>query len=464
MYTLLKRLVATAIFVLVCCRFGFSAPPAPVPPMGWSTWDAYGLSIDEAEFKANASVLAGLRQYGWQYVLMDWGWFMANPSAKPLVPRSVEARKDTWNAHGILIPAENRFPSSAGNAGFKPLADWVHGHGLKFGIHIVHGIPRQVVNENLPIEGSGFRAADAADTSVTCPWDQGNYGIRDNEAGQAYYDSMIGLYASWGIDYLKVDCISTHPYRPTEIRQIAEAIRKTGRPIVLSLSPGPMQLDYADTATKYAQMWRVSNDHWDAWSFPLRPNGEEFPFGLRDVFDRLAMWAHYKRPGNWPDADMLPWGSLAPHPGLGDPRESHLTQDEERMELTLWSIAQSPLILGANLTMLDEFTRSLITNREILNINQTAVESLPCTLSDSGDHDKPERCWYARTGGPHSKQYLAVFNLSDHTTTSTTSWTLFHLTDKPHAVYDVWNRKHQARSQALKVELPPHGCALFRVE
>ena len=145
----------------------------------------------------------------------------------------------------------------------------------------MRGIPRQVVQANLPIAGSRFHAADAADTTSPCPWDEGNWGVKDNAAGQAYYDSMLKLYAAWGVDFLKVDCIATNPYRPTEIRQIAEAIRKTGRPIVLSLSPGPTALDHAAEVQKYAQMWRISNDHWDGWTFPAAKPGDEFPFGLQ---------------------------------------------------------------------------------------------------------------------------------------------------------------------------------------
>ncbi|MGA7856735.1 MAG: glycoside hydrolase family 27 protein, partial [Terracidiphilus sp.] len=202
---------------------------APTPPMGWNSWDSYGLTIDEADYRANTTVLAGLKQYGWQYSVIDEGWYMQDPFA-PTVP----AKKYVWDQNGILIPALDRFPSSANGAGFKPLADWVHAQGLKFGIHIVRGIPRQVVKDNLPIAGTSFHAQDAADIPATCPWDEGNYGVADNAAGQAYYDSMLKLYAGWGLDFIKVDCISDHPYRPTEIRQIAEAIKRTGRPIVLS--------------------------------------------------------------------------------------------------------------------------------------------------------------------------------------------------------------------------------------
>jgi alpha-galactosidase len=426
--------------------------------MGWNSWDAYGLTIDEAEFRANTQVLAGLRDNGWQYSVIDEGWYMQDPFAD-----KVETRKYVWDANGVLIPAVNRFPSAVKSAGFKPLADWVHAQGLKFGIHIVRGIPRQVVDQNLPIAGTDFHAADAADKDSPCPWDDGNWGVKDNAAGQAYYDSMMKLYASWGLDFIKVDCISDRPWRPTEIHQIAEAIRKTKRPIVLSLSPGPTALDHAAEVAKYGQMWRISDDHWDVWSAEHKPGAGEFPFGLRDAFDRLAEWAPYVKPGSWPDEDMLPEGSLTPHPGWGDPRQSRYTQEEQRTEFTLWAISRSPLILGANLTKLDDFTRSLITNKEVLEINQKAQESgqglMP--LKDGQADSFPERYWYARVG---SKHYLAVFNLQDKETVSDLPWVVFHLTNKQHAAYDVWNQKKVLSARALHVVLAPHGCALYRVD
>ncbi|MDR3454227.1 MAG: glycoside hydrolase family 27 protein [Rhodoferax sp.] len=450
--------------VLCLAAATFAARPsaaekiAGTPPMGWNSWDAYGLTINEADFRANAQVLASLKDYGWRYAVIDEGWYMQDPFAD-----SVAAHKYVWDANGILIPAANRFPSSANGAGFKPLADWVHAQGLKFGIHLIRGIPRGVVEQNLPIAGSSFRARDAADRESPCPWDEGNWGVRDNPAGQAYYDSMVRLYAGWGVDFLKVDCISDRPYRPSEIRQIAEAIRKTGRPILLSLSPGPTKLDHAAEVAKYAQMWRISDDHWDVWSAPHAPDAGEFPFGLRDAFDRLAEWAPHAGPGHWPDEDMLPEGNLTPHPGWGDPRTSRYTRDEQLSEFTLWAISRSPLILGANLTKLDDFTRSLLTNKDALAINQRAIESGQGLMPlQSGKSDSfPQRYWYARTGG---HQYLAVFNLQDKATASDLPWLVFHLTDRPHAVYDIWNKKRIRRAKTLHVELAPHGCALFRVE
>ena len=450
-----------AALFLMLAGPSFAQTSAPTPPMGWNSWDAYGLTINEADYRANTQVLASMRQSGWQYSVIDEGWYMHDPFAN-----TVEARKYLWNENGILIPDPARFPSSAGSAGFKPLADWVHSQGLKFGIHIVRGIPRQVVAQNLPIAASSFHAADAADTTSPCPWDEGNWGIKDNAAGQAYYDSMLKLYADWGLDFIKVDCISDHPYRPTEIRQIAEAIRKTGRPVVLSLSPGPTPLSNAGQVAKYAQMWRITDDHWDGWTFNHKPNSGEFPFALRDEFDRIASWAPNVKPGNWPDPDMLPEGYLGPHPGNGEPRQSRYTHDEQRTEFTLWAISRSPLILGGNLTKLDDFSRSLYTNQDVTGLNQQALESKPGLLPkrDGDAASFPERYWYAHTGGPNPKRYIAIFNLADAETASNLPWVLFHLPNKAHAVYDVWNQKHFPASKSLHVVLPAHGCALFRLE
>jgi alpha-galactosidase len=432
---------------------------APTPPMGWNSWDAYGLTIDEADYRANVKVLAGLKQYGWRYAVIDEGWYMRDPFAD-----KVETRKYVWDANGNLIPAVSRFPSSANGAGFKPLADWVHAQGLKFGIHIVRGIPRQVVKENLPIAATKFHAQDAADIPATCPWDEGNYGVSDTPAGQAYYDGMMKLYASWGLDFIKVDCVSDHPYRPTEIRQISEAIRKTGRPIVLSLSPGPTSLDHAAEVAKYSQMWRITDDHWDVWAPKHESNGSEFPFGLSQEFDRIAAWQPHVKPGNWPDPDMLPEGSLTPHPGWGVSRQSRYTQEEQRTEFTLWAISRSPLIFGGNLTKLDDFTRSLMTNKEMLEINQRARESGPARTPKNDGEPLPWRAWYARTGAPRSATYIAVFNTSDAPGKWDLSWIDFRLADKPHAAFDLFQQKQLPPGSSLHVEIPPHGTALFRVE
>ncbi len=441
--------------------FSHAQTLAPTPPMGWNSWDAYGLTINEADFKGNASVLAGMARYGWKYAVVDEGWYMANPDGK-----SVEDDQYLWNGNGLLIPAPDRFPSAADGAGFKPLADWVHTQGLKFGLHIIRGIPRQVVKANLPIAGTSFTAQDAADTTSPCPWDQGNWGIKDNAAGQAYYDSMMKMYAGWGLDFIKVDCISDRPYRVTEIRQIAEAIKKTGRPIVLSLSPGPASLKNAVELGSYAQMWRITDDHWDVWTATHAPGQGEFPFGIKDEFDRLAAWSIYVNPGNWPDPDMLPWGWLGPHPGLGEARRSRETHDEQQTEFTLWAIARAPLIVGANLTRLDDFTRSLMTNQTMLFMNQNVTYSHPVDVTGLAGFGHA-RVWRATIDSPGARNYaefFAFFNLDDQPVTLKATWKELGLDGSKYQAENVWTDDAYKETKELKMTLPAHGSTVYEVQ
>jgi alpha-galactosidase len=433
-----------------------SAIAAASPPMGWNSWDAYGFTLDEKDFKANAAQLADLRSYGWTYAVIDEGWYMDNPRGAKLAERGYQL-----NAAGLLIPSLKRYPSAIDGAGFKPLTDWVHSRGLKFGLHIVRGIPKQAVERNMPISGTAFHAADAADTSETCPWDDGNFGVRNNAAGQAYYDSMIRLYAQWGVDFLKVDCISAHPFRASEIRQIHEAIQKAARPIILSLSPGPTPLEEADFVKRNAQMWRISNDVWDGWRLDGDTHPSSFPSGVSSAFDNLAKWNPFVAPGAWPDADMLPFGALKPDPGWGAARNSRLTPDETRTQFTLWAIARAPLILGANLTELDKSILSLITNRAVIRINQTAWASHPIALPAGFEN---YRVWEALAG--HQAQptrYIAIFNLDDRPAHLSAQWVQLGLRDR-HAVRDLWSDEVRPMSSGLSVDLAPHGSAVFRVD
>ena len=424
--------------------------------MGWNSWDAYGLTIDEADYRANTKVLASIRQFGWTYSVIDMGWYMTNPAGKTRAERGFQIDSD-----GLLVPTLNRYPSAADGAGFKPLADWVHSLGLKFGFHIMRGIPRGAVERNSPIAGSSFHAADAADISDACGWDDGNWGIRDNAAGQAYYDSMMRRYARWGVDFIKVDCIADHPYKISEIRQISSAIAKSGRAIVLSLSPGPTHIEHADEIGRYGQMWRISNDIWDAWHFPYNPQTDGYPSGVDTAFDNLANWNRYSRPGNWPDADMLPIGELRPSPGMGEPRQSRLTHDEERTQFTLWAIGRSPLILGANLTLLDAFTRSLVTNRGIIEANQATWESRPVqNLPLSAGHVK---AWIG-SAGPRDRptHYVALFNLADSPALTRVDWRDLGV-PRPRSVIDLWGGRNVPVS-SLSMTLPAHGSAIYRLQ
>src|ERR1700761_763223 len=483
-----RRLLVVATAMLSALSVSAqSSTPAPTPPMGWNSWDAYGLTIIEAQFRANVTVLRNkLLPFGWRYAVIDEGWYLVNPEDRP----KPDTLRYAIDLHGRYVPVLDRFPSAAiavnprkkeisldgatvvrklpaaiGETTFKPLADWVHSQGLLFGIHIVRGIPRASVERNMPIADSSFHAEDAADTNDACPWDPTNWGVRDNAAGQAWYDALMKQYADWGVDLLKVDCIADHPYKVSEIRQIRRAIDKTGRPIVLSLSPGPTNPAHADEVASLASMWRISDDFWDTWS-TSKP-GQTFPQPLKGQFDRLATWSAFDlKPGQWPDADMLPFGELRPSPGWGQPRHTRLTPDEQKTVMTLWAITQSPLILGANLIQLDARTLRLLNNRDLLAINQQAVvRGRPMQGFETGDL----RVWRAEVHPMRARgaNELAVGRLT--------------LSDKPLAidrtvsevgllrageseargVLDVWTGKQTPRLQRVRVTIPPHGCLLL---
>lgn len=448
----LTAVLALSIGALASISLAQPLPSASVlnakPPMGWNSWDSYGLSVTQQEFEANADWMAKhLLRYGWEYAVVDEGWYLPNPEAKAGSFRYI------MDATGRYTPATNRFPLANSNASFGPLAQWVHARNLKFGIHIIRGIPREAVVKDLPIAGSQFHASDAANKSDTCPWNPDNYGIKDNPAGQAYYDSIASLYSSWGVDLVKIDCISA-PYLAGEIRMFSSALRKTGRPITLSLSPGPTPLDKVTDLQREAQMWRISGDVWDHWK---QIPGQDWTQGLLAQFERTAKWASSVEPGHWPDADMLPIGHLGPRPGYGKDRATQFTPEEQKTLLTLWSIFRSPLIAGCNLTEMDDATASLLTNEEVIQVDQQSRGGHPVV------YDANKAIWLAKPASG-SGAYVALFNLNDAAQTVEYPLQALGLSGTSFKVRDVWAKKDLGSTDRLKATLPPHASALYRLQ
>jgi hypothetical protein len=423
---------------------------APTPPMGWNSWDSYGITINEKEFLDNAAWMAAhLRRFGWQYAVIDEGWYVVDPLAKP------ETAKFRLDDQGRYIPVDSRFPSAANGAGFGPVAKKLHAEGLKFGIHLIRGIPKEAVARKMQFSDNSatsktYSAADAADTSDTCPWNTYNYGVKDNAAGQAYYDSLARLYASWGVDYIKIDCISDHPYKSAEIRMISTAIHKSGRPMVLSLSPGPTSITKGPKVSKWAEMWRISDDFWDVWK--VAP-GKQFPQDLVGQFQKAAAWAQYAGNGHWPDADMLPLGHLGPRPGNENDRDTKLTHDEQRTLMTLWCTVRSPLIMGGNLLKMDNWTTSLLTNPEVLALDQHSKNARQVLA------DGKTVVWRE---GPHAA-YISVFNLTDQALKAELTWQQLDLPSGPHPVRDLWSQQNSPPASGLTIQNNPHGATLIRI-
>ena len=450
------RFLWIAFLLLVACGLvapAFSQrrkaqPIAATPPMGWNSWDAYGRTLDEKSIKQSAQWMAQhLKKFGWEYVVVDEGWYLANLDANG----NDSHTRFEIDAYGRYVPVPSRFPSAGKDFTFKPLADYLHSLGLKFGIHIIRGIPREAVAKNLPIAGSSFHAAEAADTSDICPWNAYNYGLNPlHPAAQAYYDSLARQYAEWTVDFVKVDCISDHPYKSAEIRMFSEAITKSGRPMVLSLSPGPTAIDKRDEVSRFSHMWRISDDVWDVWY-----SKENFPQGVKNQFSRAALWAGVAKSGHWPDADMLPIGSLRPAAGWGAPRETRLSHDEQRTLLTLWCMFRSPLIMGGNLLLSDDWTTSLLTNAEVIAVDQHSTDNHPVITTDD------VVIWTARSElGKDS--YVAVFNISDTSQTVHYAWSDLNLAASVYKLRDLWERMDLRPATSLEVTLAAHGSVLYR--
>jgi hypothetical protein len=413
---------------------------APTPPMGWNSWDAYGTTIREDEVKANAAFMASrLKSHGWQYVVVDIQWYEPNAQAHGY-RAGAELAMDEY---GRLIPAVNRFPSAADGRGFQPLANSVHALGLKFGIHIMRGIPRQAVRNNTPVLGTKIRAADIANPQSVCAWNTDMYGVDMAKPGaQEYYDSLVRMYADWGVDFIKADDEAAPVAHADEIAALHRAIAKTGRPIVLSLSPGPARVEDAKMLAENSQMWRVSNDLWDEWR------------AVRHAFDLLAGWTAFARPGVWPDGDMLPLGHIGLRAERGNDRKSRLTPDEQRTVMTLWAIARSPLIFGGDLPTTDEATIALLTNDEVLAVDQKAINSR--RLFSRGDQ-------IAWTSDAPAGKYLAVFNVSDTAADTRIDWKDLDLPESV-LVRDLWSQTDLgASAKGRTFQIPPHGSGLYRL-
>ncbi|MGV3613891.1 MAG: NPCBM/NEW2 domain-containing protein [Fimbriimonas sp.] len=364
---------------------------AATPPMGWNSWDCFGTGVTEAQVRENADYMAAkLRRHGWNVVTVDIDWFV--PAAKGW--NYLPGAEIAMDAFGRPLPAENRFPSAKGGKGFGPLADAVHAQGLKFGVHLLRGIPRKAVEKNLPVLGGNVRAADIADKASLCPWNPDMYGIDMTKPGaQAYYDSLFRLLASWGVDFVKVDDLST-PYHQAEIEAIRRAIDRSGRRMVLSTSPGPTGVDHGAHIQNHANLWRISDDFWDDWP------------ALKAQFARLDAWTPYRGKGHWPDADMLPLGAVRTG---GRDGWTRFTKDEQVTLMSLWSIARSPLFLGGHLPLNDAFTESLITNGEVIAVNQRSENNRQLWRRDD------LVAWVADVPGSKDR-YLALFNARDQKT------------------------------------------------
>ncbi len=430
---------------------------ADTPPMGWNSWDCFGMDITDDQVRSTADYMAkNLKSHGWEYVVVDMGWYFADG----LNTNNFNMRNPPQyiDEYGRLIPSTVKFPTASSGKGLKPVADYVHNLGLKFGIHIMRGIPWQAVEQNTPIKGTGYRAKDIASFADSCRWYHGMIGIDMNKPGaQEYYNSLLELYNEWGVDFVKADDM-LNPYREKEIEGVSKAVKNAGRPVALSLSAGPVAVDKVDNLRQNAQMWRISGDMWDDWSY------------IRKTFEYCRTWQDFITPGHWPDCDILPLGKLringtdgALANRLKKQREEtinesdRLTPDEKYSLMTLWIIFRSPLMMGGNLMESDELILNLLTNDEALAVNQKSSRNHELRASDK------EIIWVADDPQTGAK-YVALFNVGDDVPNHIRiNWDELDISGE-HNVRDLWERRDIGNFQGyFDALIAPHGCGLFKI-
>lgn len=413
-------------------------------PMGWNSWDCYGAAVTEDIVRKNAEFMAkNLKQYGWEYVVVDIQWSAPNAKSHEYDPFT-ELCMDEYSR---LIPAENRFPSSTGGKGFAPLAEYVHSLGLKFGIHIMRGIPRQAVHRNTKIKGTDKTAREIAKTASICAWNTDMYGVDpEKEGARAYYDSIFELYASWGVDFIKCDDIARElPHEEAELVMLSESLRSCGRDMVLSLSPGAALLEKAELYKQVSDMWRITDDFWDKWEL------------LYAMFERAEKWCTHSGAGHWPDADMLPIGPILQDYDAAN--RTKFTENEQITMLTLWSIFRSPLMIGGEMTGFDKFTMSLLTNEEILKMHKNARHSHQVWRREINGSEYI--LWTAANAGGGG--YFALFNTGEKKGTVKLDLADLEAADKLDCT-ELWSGEKAVFEGFAEISVPSHGVKAFRFE
>lgn len=428
---------------------------AECPPLGWNSWDCFGAAVTEKELKENADYMAKyLKAYGWEYIVCDIQWYE---------PCSVDNNYNNFtelntDEYGRLLPAENRFPSAKNGKGFKPVADYIHSLGLKFGIHIMRGVPRQAVAQNLKILNSKYTCREIAHPFSVCSWNTDMYGLKNCEGAQDYYNSIINMYASWEVDFIKCDDICVTEFRKWdepysayyEIEMLRKAIDNCGRDIVLSLSPGPAPRDKAEHLCRNANMWRLTGDFWDSWD------------SLHNMFAKCAQWQGVPKKGSWPDCDMLPVGVLTKNGAYcGDRgRRSNFTRNELYTLMSLWGIFKSPLIIGGNMPENSDFELSLFTNSEFMKMHKLSYGAKQILIQEN--NGKGTVVWGAN--GKNCK-YLAIFNTADKDRKIKFDLTEILMPDTVYNFYDIWEGTEYGKfKNSISCFVPCHGVKLFRID
>jgi len=417
-----------------------------LPPLGWNSWTNLGWRVTEKGILSNAETMAvKLKPFGYSYIVLDGGWH-ANPEPH-----------DTGKVDQFgQITNKERFPN-----GIPYLAEQVHKLGLKFGIHIMRGVSRTGYKNNILVRGTAYKIRDVADTTSICPWSNDNYGINMSKPGaQEYYDSFIGQLIGWGVDFIKIDDITEHP---DEILAVKAAIDKTGKKVVLSLSPGDNAMVSHLQAFNVADMVRITPDIWDNQK------------GIDQAFTSWERWSVVSGRKFWIDMDMIPFGHLSlynPDPDYlltdnkkegqerGRERMSTFTKDQKYTFISLRALSASPLMMGGDLPTSDEFTYELITNKDMLSCNQNGVVGKLVYCNDSIE------IWKTPNKNNIQEGWIGIFNRNQAEKTIEIDGKILGIAiDNPLYLYNIWEKKDigaLTNTSQIHIQINQHGVVFCR--
>jgi alpha-galactosidase len=374
---------------------------ALTPPMGWNSWNCLEQNINEASIlaMADAMVRSGLKDVGYEYLVIDDGWEQG-------VIGNSEGRKEVpgRNAEGVLLADTQKFPN-----GIRPVADYVHNLGLKFGIYTSPG-------------------------RCTCGGHTGSLG---------YEKIDVETFARWGVDFIKLDfCGGYEEDYSVLLDRWHGALARIDRPIVLSTNVG--YADYCFIRTK-ANMWRTSSDLRARWEFPLE-EGHIFP-AIKDVINLQTGLYNIHGPGGWCDPDMLQLGN------------QKLTDDENRAHFSMWAMLAAPLIAGNDLRKMSETTREILTNAEVIAVDQDPAGLMGRKVRDI----EPRLQIWTKRLQHYGVQAVALLNHTDNSREITATWQDLGIRG-PAFVRDLWQHKDLGEhTDHITALVPAHGVAMFKV-
>jgi len=428
---------------------------SPAPFLGWNSYNCYGTHINEKLVYENLDAfVAKLKPSGYEYFVLDAGWYRHYDLKKGEIwPTDGDKVNLTIDEYGRFIPSEVYFPN-----GFQAIIEKAHNHGIKFGLHLMRGIPREAVEKNLPIKGTEYFARDIADVNDICSWSILNYGVdMDKPGAQEYYNSVVELMADWGVDFIKYDDIV---HKPKEINAVADAIENCGRNIVLSISPGDdIDPEHYDTYRR-ADMIRISRDIWD-----LRED-------LSISFDQWEEILPYAGKGFWLDLDMIPFGHIRINYPLtfnklkttrGYERMDNYSYAQKKTFITQRAMAAAPLFMGGALTSSPTTIFELITNPDMLECNQNGITGK--LVNRISDYSIKVDVWKTPHKETDNEGWIGVFNRNEYMELIQLEKEELGLDKaRSYKLYDIWGKRIIEDAESFYFQIPADGVVFIHYQ